>query len=60
MQQSMTLLDDENLTVEEAAIEDNQQVLIEGIVSYKEPNDFKFEVWNVLHIKTYLQRIRLF
>ena len=30
MQNNTTLLDDENLTVEEAGVEDNQQILIEG------------------------------
>ena len=29
-QNNSTLLDDENLTVDEAGVEDNQQILIEG------------------------------
>lgn len=30
LQHNMTLLDDDSSTVEEASIEDNQQVLVEG------------------------------
>lgn len=40
LQQNMTLLEDECMTVEESGIEENQQILIEGKKKNKKINDF--------------------